>query len=320
MAVHAKKNKPADPPAADLVSLADAEKWTRCSHQTLYRLVSKGKLSLVKVRSVDSLGRSSRRPAFRKDELESLFVQRPAAGQPIVVAGRRFYLRDDAKTYSGYSDVVLVPHRKGERMAPPATRQVYVITKRARGRPKMLTAWDQQYLDRLDQGRLGTCPEKGKGSWARLQRTEARDRVKQFLMGLKPKLPIRASEGVKQALDARHSRFLIYDELRKDPGIETVPVRQGRRSVYWWVRPGQDPEQPIVQSGAARHAWYHLNAGQEAIVRAVRKRFARTHESLCAKEIAAEASYNNNSYFRTMLAELVKYEHIRKDLQGYRPA
>jgi hypothetical protein len=248
----------------DLIFLPEAEELTGSSHQTIYRLIKKKKLSKpVMVRVKDSIGKWHWLPKFRKSELESLFVkwpEKPRIGEspePVrtlsgeLPLGIRMHLRENARRYSGLSDIVLTSHRLGKKMDPPATHQLYVVSTRGRGRPKLLTAWTEKYLDKVNDGQVQDHPERGQGAWARAQRAKARNQVTEFLRAVKKDLPIRAMEGLMRARNAGLSMFLLHDEMRVDKSIETVVWgRNGRASEYWWIRPGQRPADRLQRTAA----------------------------------------------------------------------
>jgi hypothetical protein len=318
-----RKSKPSDP---DLILYKDAQKAVHASRQTLDRLVAKGKLSKVHVDLLRDDGTMCPHSALHKSELFSLFAPRPKPGEPICPpSGGRWYLRDDAKKYSEYSDIVLMPYREGQTKKPPSTRQFYVISERKRGRPKLLTAWSERYLDKRMEGRWGEMPERGRGPWARQKRAKARDDARAFLRDIKRELPIRAQEGLTRGLMAVDSRFVLYDEFRKDDGIETKVIRKGRAGEFWWCRPGQKPGQKPGQSttvsavadGPSQNR-DKLKETEQEIITAAREVVTKTGQPASAQQIADELHYKNNSYFRTLLAWLVKHDHLRKERGGYR--
>jgi hypothetical protein len=254
----------------DLILYQDAQEYSKFSQTALDRLVAKGKLHKDKVTLVTTDGRQSPKSALFKSELESLFVPRPEPGKPICPqSGGRWYLPRDAKIYSGCPDHILLNVRKGK--AEGYARAFYVIGSGTRkGRTKLRYAWNEKYLDKWNAGRMGKRPEMGHGKWARLNRAQARDDVKAFLLELKKAMPIRAEEGMKRAIAAGHLTWLIYDELRLDKGIEFRNI--GREG--WWCRPGQVPEQTTPGEGTkeGRAAASGNNNGQAGKTRKKRER------------------------------------------------
>jgi len=251
----------ASPLNTDQIFVADAEKLVKCSDQTLYRLARRGKLTLQKVQVRDAEGKAGWRTAFSRTELLSLFVPRPAKGQPIrtidgtLPNGEEWYLRDDFKTHFGCSDIVLSYWRDKSSLVPKGnasrtrsalrTRTFYVIGERGRGCPKELTAWrgsDGAALtnkDSLERVR----PRSHTSPWTADNRSAILLKAMSFMEDLKPRLPMRAEQAFTEALTARIPRWLVY-VAKKEAGIKTLRrgSGEGKAPTFWWLRSGQTLE------------------------------------------------------------------------------
>jgi hypothetical protein len=231
------------PPDPDLIFVEEAEDITRACRPTLYTLAKREDLGLQKIKVLDSKGKAHWRPVFSKSKLRSLFIERPAPGEPIrLPSGETWYLRDDALRHFRISNIVLSYWTEQESRTRSGkalrTRHFHVIVGRAIGTPKRLTAWRGEDLEAISSGKEGVKPIRGKTAYARQQREGAQAKAEAALHAIKPHLPQLAAVAVEHLMRQGISRFLIY-KLKDAAGIVSDDRHEGKLRVSYWMKPGQ---------------------------------------------------------------------------------